>query len=43
MLHEAELVARHEAGALKKELARTYGIHVETVRAIIRRSTGRAQ
>ena len=34
----AELVARHRDGAFKKELARAYGIHVETVRAIIRRA-----
>jgi len=34
---QAELVARHEAGAFKKELARAYGIHMETVRAIIKR------
>lgn len=33
---QAELVARHEAGVFKKELARVYGIHVETVQAIIR-------
>ncbi len=36
---QAELVRRHRDGAFKKELARGYGIHVETVRAIIRRST----
>lgn len=35
---KAELVQRHRDGAFKKELARAYGIHVETVRAIIRRS-----
>lgn len=29
----AELVQRHRDGAPKKELARVYGIHVETVRA----------
>lgn len=34
---QAELVQRHRDGAFKKELARAYGIHVETVRAIIRR------
>ena len=34
---KAELIERHEAGAFKKELARLYGIHVETVRAIIKR------
>ncbi|NHA01945.1 hypothetical protein G5V59_26195 [Nocardioides sp. W3-2-3] len=34
----AELVERHRAGAFKKELAREYGIYVETVRAIIRRA-----
>lgn len=33
-----ELVQRHRDGAFKKELARAYGIHVETVRAIIRRA-----
>lgn len=32
-----ELVELHRKGAFKKELARTYGIHVETVRAIVRR------
>lgn len=37
---QAELVERYQAGAFKKELARVYGIHVETVRAIIRRRTG---
>ena len=36
---QAELVQRHRDGAFKKELARAYGIHIETVRAIIRRST----
>jgi DNA-directed RNA polymerase specialized sigma24 family protein len=35
---QAELVERHREGAFKKELARAYGIHVETVRAIIRRA-----
>lgn len=35
---KAELVQRHRDGAFKKELARAYGIHVETVRAIIRRA-----
>ena len=35
---QRELVQRHRDGAFKKELARVYGIHVETVRAIIRRS-----
>lgn len=40
---KAELVQRHRDGAFKKELARAYGIHVETVRAIIRkRSIGQA-
>lgn len=39
---QAELAARHEAGAFKKELARIYGIHVGTVRAIIKRSTSTA-
>jgi DNA-directed RNA polymerase specialized sigma24 family protein len=34
---QAELVQRHLDGAFKKELARAYGVHVETVRAIIRR------
>jgi DNA-directed RNA polymerase specialized sigma24 family protein len=34
---QAELDQRYEAGGSKKELARIYGIHVETVRAIIRR------
>lgn len=34
---QAELVRRHRDGAFKKELARAYGIHVETVRAIIKR------
>lgn len=33
-----ELIQRHRQGAFKKELARAYGIHVETVRAIIRRA-----
>ncbi|MDR7252768.1 hypothetical protein J2X46_001753 [Nocardioides sp. BE266] len=33
---QAELVARHEACAFKEKLARIYGIHVETVQAIIR-------
>jgi len=33
-----ELVVRRQAGALQRELAAAYGIHVETVRAIIRRS-----
>ncbi len=36
---KAELVQRHRDGAFKKELARSYGIHVETVRAIIERQT----
>lgn len=35
---QAELVQRHRDGAFRKELARAYGIHVETVRAIIRRA-----
>lgn len=35
---QAELLQRHREGAFKKELARAYGIHVETVRAIIRRA-----
>ena len=35
---QAELVQRHRDGAFKKELARAYGIHVETVRAIICRA-----
>lgn len=35
---QAELVQRHLDGAFKKELARAYGIHVETVRAIVRRA-----
>jgi hypothetical protein len=39
---QAELVARHEAGAFKNELARAYGIHVATVRAIIARHTALA-
>lgn len=30
-----ELVERYQAGALQRELALTYGIHSETVRAII--------
>ncbi|WP_460599459.1 hypothetical protein [Flexivirga lutea] len=34
---QAELVSRHREGAFKKELARAYGIHVETVRAIVKR------
>lgn len=33
---QAELVQRHRNGAFMKELARAYGIHVETVRAILR-------
>jgi len=32
---QRELVDRHAAGAAKKALARAYGVHVETVRAII--------
>jgi len=32
---QAALVARYEAGAFNKKLARIYGIHVETVRATI--------
>lgn len=35
---QRELVQRHRDGAFKKELARAYGIHVETARAIIRRA-----
>lgn len=35
---QTELVERYRNGALQKELARAYGIHVETVRAIIRRA-----
>lgn len=34
---QEELVERFHAGAFKKELARIYGVHVETVRAIIQR------
>lgn len=34
---QAELVERYQADAFKRELTRTYGVHVETVRAIIRR------
>jgi DNA-directed RNA polymerase specialized sigma24 family protein len=34
---QAELVQRHRDGAFKRELARAYGIHVETVRAIVKR------
>lgn len=34
---QSELFERYEAGAFKKELARIYGVHVEPVRAIIRR------
>lgn len=34
---QAELVARYRAGALQKEFAQAYGVHVETVRAIIKR------
>src|SRR4051794_13701532 len=34
---QAELVARHKAGAFKKELAQTYGAHVETVGAVVKR------
>ncbi|UUW88634.1 hypothetical protein [Pimelobacter simplex] len=38
---QRELVQRHREGAFKKELARVYGVHVETVRAIVKRySTG---
>ncbi|WP_454165327.1 sigma factor-like helix-turn-helix DNA-binding protein [Gordonia iterans] len=33
-----DLVDRYRAGALQRELAAVYGIHVETVRAIIRRA-----
>lgn len=39
-IQRAELVQRHRDGAFKKELARVYGVHVETVRAIIRRHGG---
>ena len=39
---KAELVERFRAGAFKKELARAYGIHVETVRAIIARHAAHA-
>lgn len=31
-----ELIERFHAGAFNKELARAYGVHIETVRAIIR-------
>jgi len=34
---QAELVRRHRHGAFKKQLAPAYGVHVPTVRAIIRR------
>lgn len=34
-----ELVERYQAGVFTKEYARAYGIHVETVRAIIAKST----
>jgi hypothetical protein len=34
---QATLVDRYRAGAIKKELARVYGINVETVLAIIMR------
>lgn len=34
---QVELVARHKEDAFKRELARAYGVHVETVRAIIKR------
>lgn len=35
---QEELVQRHREGTFKKELARVYGVHVVTVRAIIRRA-----
>ncbi|MEP9384740.1 hypothetical protein [Nocardioides sp. KR10-350] len=35
---QSELADRYRAGALQREVAQAYGIHVETVRAIIRRS-----
>ena len=34
---QTELVARRRSGALQRELAEMYGIHVETVRAVIQR------
>lgn len=34
----SELIQRHRDGAFEEELARANGIHVETVRAIIRRT-----
>lgn len=34
----AELVDRYRVGALQRELAAAYGVHVETVRAILKRS-----
>lgn len=37
---QVELVERYQAGAFKKELARIYGILVETAWAIIRRRAG---
>ena len=39
--HQAELVQRYLDGASKKELAQAYGIHVETMRPIIRRAEPR--
>lgn len=39
---QAELVERYLAGGFKKELARIYGVHVETVRAITARHVGPA-
>ena len=36
---QAELVQRQRDSAFKKELARSYGIHVDTARAIVRRAS----
>lgn len=40
-LQDAELTQRHHDGVFKEELARAYEIHVETVRAIVRRAEQR--
>lgn len=34
---ELELVSRYQAGALQRELAKTYGVHRRTVAAIVKR------
>lgn len=37
----ADLIRRYDAGAQQKELAQAYGIHVETVREILKRGGAR--